>query len=54
MSEIYGASPSQKGRFTHNALVFIIIGLCLGIIIYMAIPKTWEEAVTQKKTAATD
>jgi hypothetical protein len=49
MSEIYGASASQKGRFTHNALVFIITGLCLGIIIYMAIPKTWEEAVTQKE-----
>jgi hypothetical protein len=49
MSEIFGASPSQKGRFIPQVLVFIITGLCLGIIIYMAIPKTWEEAVTQKE-----
>jgi hypothetical protein len=48
MNEHYGTSHKGKAYLSSKPIL-VLLAMSLGIIIYMAIPKTWEEAVTQKE-----
>jgi hypothetical protein len=48
VNEHYDTSTRAKAQFSPKSIL-VLLAISLNVIIYMAIPKTWEEAVTQKE-----